>query len=99
VDTLAVTLFTWFSLYKVLVPIGMGTEEIEAVVMVDILRRAGAEVVLASVEKDLQVEASRRVNLVADLHISSCVGEHFDLIVLPVCPSLNWTFFPMHHTE
>ena len=78
-------LFLSFGVYKVLVPIGIGTEEIEAVVIVDILRRAGADVILASVEKELQIEASRRVKLEADIHISSCVREPFDLIALPVC--------------
>ena len=34
---------------RVLVPIADGTEEIEVVTVVDVLRRAGAEVVLASV--------------------------------------------------
>ena len=34
---------------KVLVPIADGTEEIEAVCIIDVLRRAGAEVVVASV--------------------------------------------------
>lgn len=68
---------------KVLVPIAFGTEEIEAVVLVDILRRAGADVVVASVEQDLQIEASRRIKLVADEQISSCDGRDFDLIALP----------------
>lgn len=68
---------------KVLVPIGLGSEEIEAVVIVDILRRAGADVLVASVEQNLQIEASRRVKLVADAHISSCDGKDFDLIALP----------------
>ena len=53
--------------------------------IVDILRRAGADVILASVEKELRIEASRRVKLEADIHISSCVREPFDLIALPVC--------------
>mgnify|MGYP000494644918 FL=1 len=56
----------------------------EAVVIVDILRRSGAHVVVASIEQDLQIEASRRVNLVADEKIDMCEGENFDLIALPV---------------
>lgn len=39
----------------VLVPIATGSEEIETTCIVDTLRRAGAEVTLASVEKDLKV--------------------------------------------
>ncbi|XP_072978204.1 protein DJ-1 homolog C [Typha angustifolia] len=68
---------------KVLVPIGMGTEEMEAVILVDVLRRAGADVLLASVEKDLVVEASSGTRLVADTCIAACADEMFDLVALP----------------
>ena len=67
---------------RVLVPIADGTEEMEAVVIIDVLRRAGAEVTVASVGP-LQVTASRGVKLVADIHIEACRDETFDLIVLP----------------
>ncbi|KAL2456810.1 Protein DJ-1-like protein C [Forsythia ovata] len=68
---------------KVLVPIGLGTEEMEAVIMVDVMRRAGAEVTLASVEEQLEVEASGGTRLVADTFISDCSDEIFDLVALP----------------
>jgi len=67
---------------KVLVPIADGTEEIEAVCIIDVLRRAGAEVTVASVGT-LQITASRGVRIVADRLIAECVDEVFDLIVLP----------------
>lgn len=67
---------------KVLVPIADGVEEIEAVAMIDVLRRAGAEVTVASVG-DLGVTASRGVKLVADCKISDCAGRTYDLVVLP----------------
>ena len=67
---------------KVLVPIANGTEEIEAVCIIDVLRRAGASVIVASVD-DLQVTASRGVKLVADKLITDCVDEKYDLVVLP----------------
>ncbi|KAK6120969.1 hypothetical protein DH2020_045279 [Rehmannia glutinosa] len=68
---------------KVLVPIGFGTEEMEAVIMIDVLRRAGADVTVASVEEQLEVEASGGTRLVADEFISACSDETFDLIALP----------------
>uniref|UniRef100_A0A0G4IED0 DJ-1/PfpI domain-containing protein n=1 Tax=Chromera velia CCMP2878 TaxID=1169474 RepID=A0A0G4IED0_9ALVE len=70
---------------KVLVPIADGTEEIEAVCIIDTLRRAGAEVTVASVmEGRKQVKASRGVGLVADALISECVEGHtWDLIACP----------------
>ncbi|MFH1983517.1 MAG: DJ-1 family glyoxalase III [Pseudomonadota bacterium] len=67
---------------KVLVPIADGTEEIEAVCIIDVLRRAGADVVVASVG-DLQITASRGVRIVADRLIAECMDDTFDLIVLP----------------
>ena len=67
---------------KVLVPIADGCEEIEAVTIIDILRRAGADVVVASVDQ-LQVTASRAVKLVADRLISECAAGTYDLIALP----------------
>ncbi|XP_077224838.1 class I glutamine amidotransferase-like superfamily protein isoform X2 [Tasmannia lanceolata] len=68
---------------KVLVPIGFGTEEIEAVILIDVLRRAGAEVLVASVEPQLEIEASAGTKLVADMFISACSNEIFDLVALP----------------
>lgn len=68
---------------KVLIPIAKGSEEIEAVCLIDTLRRAGAEVTVASIETGLQVEASRGVKLVADCFISDCASEIYDFIVLP----------------
>lgn len=68
---------------RVLVPIADGTEELEAVAIIDTLRRAGAEVTVASVTGHLQVTASRRVRLVADVLIADCVAHPYDLVVLP----------------
>ncbi|CAM6106819.1 unnamed protein product [Calypogeia fissa] len=68
---------------QVLLPIANGSEEMEVVITADILRRAGADVTLASVEKDLEIAASRNVKLVADTLISSCEDQCYDLIVLP----------------
>jgi 4-methyl-5(b-hydroxyethyl)-thiazole monophosphate biosynthesis len=67
---------------KVLVPIADGTEEIEAVTIIDVLRRAEADVTVASVN-DLQIIASRGVHVVADCLIDACKDRVFDLIVLP----------------
>ncbi|XP_059448643.1 protein DJ-1 homolog C [Corylus avellana] len=68
---------------KVLVPIGFGTEEMEAVIIIDVLRRAGADVTVASVEPQLEIEASSGTKLVADTSISTCSDQVFDLVALP----------------
>ena len=67
-----------------LVPVGFGTEEMEAVIIVDVLRRAGADVTVASVEPQLEIEASGGTKLVADTSIESCSNQIFDLVALPV---------------
>ncbi|XP_072961635.1 protein DJ-1 homolog B-like [Typha angustifolia] len=68
---------------KVLVPIANGTEPMEAVITIDVLRRAGADVTVASVEKDLRVDACWGIKLVADALVSDCADSAFDLISLP----------------
>ena len=67
---------------RVLVPIADGTEEIEAVCIIDVLRRAEAEVVVASVGAK-EVTCSRGVKIVADKLIGECRDDTFDMIVLP----------------
>ncbi|CAN1278582.1 Protein DJ-1 homolog C [Linum perenne] len=56
----------------------------EAVIMIDVLRRAGAKVTVASVEPQLKIEAASGTKLVADTSISTCSDEVFDLVALPV---------------
>lgn len=67
---------------KVLVPIADGTEELEAVCIVDVLRRSGANVILTAIDK-LEVVASKGVRLVADQLLKACLDTEYDLIVLP----------------
>ena len=67
---------------KVLVPVADGSEEIEAVCLIDVLRRAGAKVTAASVSGP-EVTCSRGVRLRADKLISEVVEEKYDLIALP----------------
>ena len=56
----------------------------EAVMIIDILRRAKANVVVASVEDKLEILASRNVKLVADVLLDEAANLSYDLIVLPV---------------
>jgi len=67
---------------RVLVPIAHGSEELETVTIVDVLRRAGAEVTLASVD-GLQVTCSHGLRITADCGIEACTGRTWDAIVLP----------------
>ena len=56
----------------------------EAVIIIDILRRAKANVVVASVDNKLEILASRKVKLVADVLLDEAAKFSYDLIVLPV---------------
>jgi len=67
---------------KVLVPISDGIEELEAIGIIDTLRRTGAEVRIASVD-GLQITASCGTKIIADTLIEECAYIDYDLIVLP----------------
>ncbi len=67
---------------RVLVPLAPGFEEIEAVTVIDILRRAGVEVVVAGT-RDEPIEASRGVRIVADTTLDAVASDPFDMVVLP----------------
>jgi len=69
---------------QILVPIANGTEEMEAAMIIDILRRAKANVVVASLEDKLEVVASRKVKMVADVMLDDALKQQYDLILLPV---------------
>ncbi len=67
---------------KVLVPLAAGCEELEAVTVVDILRRAGIEVVTVGLVPG-PVRASRGMVLVPDGMFDEVAAQDFDMIVLP----------------
>lgn len=66
-----------------LVPVAHGSEDIEAVTIVDVLRRAGIAVTVASVAPTLDVKCARGTHLVADAKIADVTLQSFDLIALP----------------
>lgn len=67
---------------KVLVPLADGCEELEAVTIIDLLRRAGIEVVSAGLKPGI-VRASRGVQLVPDLTLDVALQDEYDMVVLP----------------
>ena len=67
---------------KVLVPLAQGCEELEAVSVIDILRRAGIEVIVAGLDA-APVRASRGVMIVPDVDLNVAMKNHYDMIVLP----------------
>jgi len=63
--------------YKILVPIASGTEEMEAVTLIDIMVRAGYDVTIASVDPEgaLTMKASRGIVLTADCRLVEVADE------------------------
>jgi 4-methyl-5(b-hydroxyethyl)-thiazole monophosphate biosynthesis len=67
---------------NVLVPIATGIEEIEAVTIIDVLRRAGISVRVATIE-EREVTGANGIKIVADSDFIDEVLEDYDAIVLP----------------
>jgi len=67
---------------RVLVPLAEGFEELEAVTLVDILRRAGAEVVVAALAGS-PVTGAHGIRLAADATLADVERQDFDLVALP----------------
>jgi protein deglycase len=66
----------------VLIPLAQGCEELEAVTIIDLLRRAGIEVVTAGLDEQ-PIRASRGVRLLADVTLTEACQRDYDMIVLP----------------
>lgn len=67
---------------KVLMPLAQGFEEIEALAVVDILRRANIEVVLAGLLPGPVVSA-RNIGIITDTTLDAVNAGAFDMIILP----------------
>ena len=60
-----------------------GFEEIEGLTVVDLLRRAGAEVLMVSVKEGLTVKGAHNIELKADALFDEVCYEDVDILVLP----------------
>lgn len=67
---------------KVLVPLASGFEELEAVTIIDLLRRANVQVITAGLQPGA-VTGSRGVTLVPDCELDTVMTTDFDMMVLP----------------
>ena len=73
---------------RVLCLLAGGFEELELVAPVDLLRRAGAEVVLASLVAELEVAGRNAMVLRADQHLDAINPSGFDLLFVPGGPAV-----------
>lgn len=67
---------------RVLIPLAEGFEEVEAVTLIDVLRRAGVTVVTAGLKAGA-VSGSHGVAVVPDTTLEAVVADRFDMMVLP----------------
>jgi 4-methyl-5(b-hydroxyethyl)-thiazole monophosphate biosynthesis len=68
---------------KVYIFLADGFEEIEALTVVDILRRAGIEIAMVSITDSLQVTGAHHICVRADVLFAEADFEDADLLVLP----------------
>ncbi len=66
----------------VLVPLADGLEPLEAVTIIDLLRRAGIDVTTASLTGK-PVEAAHDVTLMADTSLDDALAKDYDMVALP----------------
>jgi 4-methyl-5(b-hydroxyethyl)-thiazole monophosphate biosynthesis len=67
---------------RVLVPLAAGCEELEAVTIIDLLRRAQIEVVVAGLTPG-PVKGSRGTMLLPDTNLEAALASDYDMVVLP----------------
>lgn len=67
---------------RILIPLADGVEEMEAVILIDVLRRAGFEVVTAGLTAN-PVTASRGVRLIPDKSWTEIDPSTFDVLAIP----------------
>ncbi len=67
----------------IVVPIATGFEEIEAVSIIDIVRRSGITVIVAHVESEAVVRGANGISIVCDRPLEGIGSDDIDMIVLP----------------
>lgn len=74
---------------RVLCLLFTGFEEIETIAPVDLLRRAGVEVVVASLTGEKLVTGRCNVTVQADAALADVAGQDFDLLLIPGGPGIK----------
>lgn len=68
---------------EVLIAVAHGSESLETVTLVNLLRRAGLATTLASVEPERWIKGTRGIDFAADCLLADVRAREFALIVLP----------------
>ena len=69
--------------HVVLIPLAQGFEEIEAVTLIDVLRRGGIEVIIASLDETFLVQGAHGIGIECDRCVEGLTTDELDMIVLP----------------
>ena len=67
----------------VLVPLAKGFEEMEAVTIIDVLRRAQIDVIVASLDHEPLVQGANGIVIETDVSMDNVVIDILDMIILP----------------
>ncbi len=68
---------------RVALLLAKGFEEIEAIATVDILRRAGIAISLASIEDNLFVDGAHNIRIIADVMFDDLDVNSLEMVILP----------------
>jgi len=68
---------------KIVTFLANGFEESEAIIVVDILRRASITVEMASINENLEVISSHQIRVIADKKFNEINSKDFDAVFLP----------------
>ena len=66
-----------------LIPVAQGNEDIEVIALIDVLRRGGLQVVVASLDDQELGTLMKGTRLVVDAAFPSVVDQHWDVIAVP----------------
>ncbi|WP_095054665.1 DJ-1 family glyoxalase III [Pseudomonas sp. Irchel s3b2] len=69
--------------FRALITLAEGIDDLQTVNLIDVLRRAKVEVVVASIEARRMLTCARGTRLTADAMLVDLLAQPFDLIVLP----------------
>jgi protein deglycase len=72
-----------------LIVLPQGFEEVEAVTPVDVLRRAGVSVTIASLDARLEVTGRNGIALLADAPLDVSFSRSYDMVILPGGPGVK----------
>ncbi|QZP33689.1 DJ-1 family glyoxalase III [Pseudomonas sp. DR48] len=69
--------------FRALITLAEGIDDLQTVTLIDVLRRAKVEVVVASIEGRRMLTCARGTRLTADAMLVDLLAQPFDLIALP----------------